>query len=153
MLLADSLAQAQDWANTDPAVKADRLSAEVHGPWDVDPSAIHTPTDPSGLEQYSLVLLKRGERWKPESPAFAEVMKHHHTLVKQITDQGKLAIAGPFPLSEQGELLGIAIFCVGREDTAELMQVDPAVKAGLLKAEIHPWATGKGVLTHGLPME
>lgn len=153
VLLADSAAQAQDWADTDPAVKAGRLAAEVHGPWDVDSSAIHTPTDPSGLEQYSLVLIKRGESWKPDTPEFAQVMQQHHPFVKQITDQGKLAIAGPFPLSDQGELVGISIFRVGREETAKWLQEDPAVKAGLLKPEIHPWATGKGVLAPGQPME
>lgn len=80
-------------------------------------------------------------------------MKRHHAFVKEITEQGKLAIAGPFPLGEPGELLGASIFRVGGEQTAKLLQDDPAVKAGLLKTEIHPWGTGKGVLAAGQPME
>jgi hypothetical protein len=30
---------------------------------------------------------------------------------------------------------------------------DPSVKAGLMKPEIHPWITGKGVLASGQPMQ
>ena len=41
----------------------------------------------------------------------------------------------------------------GLHDTAKLTQDDPIVKAGLLKAEIHPWGTGKGVLASGQPMQ
>jgi uncharacterized protein YciI len=149
---AESAAQAQEWTDSDPAVKAGRLAGEVHGPWDVDPSAIHAPAEPPGFEQYTLVLLKRGEKWKPDAPEFAEVMKQHHAFVKQMTDQGKLAIAGPF-LSSQGELLGISIFRVGADEAVTLTQSDPAVKAGLVKTEIHPWGTGKGVLAAGMPME
>jgi hypothetical protein len=55
------------------------------------------------------------------------------------------------PVSDQGELRGVAIFRVGIEQTAKLTEDDPTVKAGLLRAEIHPWGTGKGALASGQP--
>ena len=79
--------------------------------------------------------------------------EQHHAFVKRMTDEANLAIAGPFPFSDQGELRGVAIFRVGAEQTAKLTQDDPIVKAGLLKAEIHPWGTGKAVLASGQPMQ
>jgi uncharacterized protein YciI len=150
---ADSTAQAQDWANGDPAVKAGRLAAEVHGPWLIEASAIHPPSAFEGMEQYTLVLMKRGEKWNPGAPEFMEVMKQHPAFVKQMTAQGYMAVAGPFPFSDQGELRGVAIFRVGTEQAATLVKDDPTVKAGLLKPEIHPWITGKGVLAPGQPMQ
>jgi uncharacterized protein YciI len=150
---ADSAAQVQEWADSDPAVKAGRFSAEVHGPRGIDPSAIHNPAEVSGFEQYTLVLLKNGDHWDPNAPGFMDVMKQHHAFIKQITDKGNLAIAGPFPFSDPGELRGVGIYRVGTEQTAKLMQDDPIVKAGLLKPEIHPWGTGKGVLASGQPMQ
>ena len=70
-----------------------------------------------------------------------------------MTDQGNIAIAGHFPHNAEGELRGVAIFRVGTEQTAKLTQDDPAVKSALLKTEIHPWATGKGVLAAGQPLQ
>jgi uncharacterized protein YciI len=157
VLQADSAEQAQEWANSDPAVKVGHLSAEVHGPWLVDQSAIHSPAEPPALEQYSLVLMKRGDNWNPKAPEFTAVMKQHHAFIQQMKEQGTLAIAGPFPFSDPtndpGDLLGVAIFRVGAEQTAKLTQDDPIVKAGFLKPEIHPWGTGKGVLASGQPMQ
>jgi uncharacterized protein YciI len=153
VLQAESAAQAQAWADSDPAVKAGRLSAEVHGPWRIDASAIHGPAEPPAFEQYTLVLMKRRDKWNPNAPEFMDVVKQHHALLKQMTEQGNLAVAGPFPLDDQGELRGVEIFRVGAEQTARLVQDDPTVKAGLLKPEMHPWGTGKGVLAPGQPME
>jgi len=42
---------------------------------------------------------------------------------------------------------------VGTEQTATLLKDDPAMKAGLMKSEIHSWITGKGVLASGQPMQ
>jgi uncharacterized protein YciI len=151
---ADTAVRAKEWANNDPAVKAGRLAAEVHGPWLIDPRAIHQPAaTPQGMEQYTLVLMKRGEKWDTNAPGFLEVMKQHPVFVEQMTDQGNMAIAGPFPFSDQGELRGVGIFRVGTEQTAKLVQDDPTVKTGLLKPEIHPWITGKGVLAPGQPIQ
>jgi uncharacterized protein len=153
VLQAGSVAQAQEWANSDPAVKAGRIAAEVHGPWRIDSSAIHPPAEPPGLEQYTLVLMKQGDKWDPSAPEFMDVVKRHHALLVQMTEQRSLAIAGPFPLDDQGELRGAEIFRVGAEETAKLVQDDPTVKAGFLKPELHPWGTGKGVLAAGQPMQ
>ena len=153
VLKGDSVAQVQDSANGDPAVKAGRLNAEVHGPWLIDGNAIHPPATPEGMEQYSLVLMKRGEKWNPDAPGFMDVMKLHRAFVKEMIAQGYLAIAGPFPFGDQGELRGVAIFRVGTEQAAALVKDDPIVKAGLLKPEIHPWITGKGVLAAGQPVQ
>ena len=111
------------------------------------------PTAPPGFERYTLVGMKSGDHWNPNAPESRDAMKLHHAFVKQMTDQGNMAIAGPFAFSDQGELRGVAIFRVGVEQTAKLTQDDPIVKAGLLKAEIHPRGTGKGVLPSGQPMQ
>ena len=152
VLRAKSIVEAQQLANSDPAVKADRLFAEVHGPWFIDPSAIHEPNaGEQGMQQYTLVLMKRGEQWDPGAPGFAELVNQYPVLLKKMASQGKVAVAGPFPFAVPGELRGVAIFRVSAEQTAKLMQDDPAVKAGLLTLEIHPWITAKGVLAPGLP--
>ena len=153
VLQAESAAQAREWANSDPAVKAGRLSAEVHGPWLVDPGAFHAPIDPPGMEQYALVLMKSGEHWTPDAPEFMEVIKRHHAFIQQMTEQGNIALAGPFPLSVAGELRGVVIYRVAEAQAAKLTEEDPVVKAGVLKAELHPWATGKGVLASGQPLQ
>jgi uncharacterized protein YciI len=150
---ADSVAQAQEWANSDPAVKAGRLAPEIHGPWLIDASAIHPPSTPEGMEQYTLVLMKKGEKWKSDAPAFNFVVKEYPAFAKEMNAQGYLAVAGLLPFDDPRELRAVAIFRVGTEQTATLLKEDPDLKAGMLKPEIHPWATGKGVLAPGLPMQ
>jgi uncharacterized protein YciI len=151
---ADSAAQAQDWANSDPAIKAGRLAPEIHGPWLIDPSTVHQPPAKSeGIEQYTLVLMKRGDQWKSDAPGFMDILNEHKAFVEQMTAKGSVAVAGPFPLNVPGELRAVAIFRVGTEQTTALLKEDPATKAGLLKPEIHPWVTGKGVLAPGQPMK
>jgi hypothetical protein len=97
--------------------------------------------------------MKRGDNWKPDAPGFIDAMNQYGAFVKQMTDQGNMAIAGQFPQNDQGELRGVAIFRVGAEQAAKLTQDDSTVKSGLLKTEIHPWGTGKGVLASGQPMQ
>jgi hypothetical protein len=46
--------------------------------------------------------MKRGDNWNPNAPQFIDAMKQHPAFVKQMTEQGKMAIAGLFPLSDRG---------------------------------------------------
>ncbi len=153
VLVADSLAQAQEWTNSDPAIKAGRLAGEVHGPWNVAADAIHPPATPQGMEQYTLVLMKSGEKWNPAAPGFSDLLKQHGAFADNLTSQGKIALAGRLPFEGMDDLRGVLIYRVGADETAALVKDDPVVKAGILKPEIHPWITGKGVLAPGQPMQ
>jgi uncharacterized protein YciI len=151
VLKAASKEQAQEWSDTDPAVKAGRLAAEVHGPWMVRPDAIHEASTPQAMEQYTLALMHRGEKWNPASPEYQELLKPHIALIGKLTTEGTMALAGP--LRDEGELKGVFIYSVGTEQAAKLVQEDPLVKAGYLKPEMHPWMTAKGVLAAGQAMK
>jgi len=154
VLHAASLQQAQDWANSDPAVQAGRLVAEVHGPWQiVDPSAIHDPdAGTQEMQRYTLVLVMNGDQWNPDAPGFADALKPHGAYLHDMMGQGKIALVGRFSFSDP-DLRGVVIYRVALEEAKKFADDDPAVKAGLLRAEAHPWITGKGVLAPGLPMQ
>jgi uncharacterized protein YciI len=56
-----------------------------------------------------------------------------------------LVVAGP--LADNSEVRGILIFKgVTTEEAKALADEDPAVKAGRLAVDIHPWMVQKGVL-------
>jgi uncharacterized protein YciI len=154
VLHAASAAQAQEWVATDPAVHAGRLEGEVHGPWLIDPSALNDSPHPSqAMQQYSVVLMRRGNRWSDKAGDATDLVKQHAAFVKSMTERGNIAVAGLFPVSDPGDLLGVTISRVGAEQTAKMMDEDPLVNGGVLKPEIHPWITAEGMLAAGQPMK
>ena len=57
----------------------------------------------------------------------------------------KLIVAGP--CLDGGHLRGVSVFRVGSlEEAKALAEDDPAVRAGRLVIELHPWMVPKGVL-------
>jgi len=151
VLQAGSLQEAKSWADSDPAIKAGRLEAEVHGPWAIPPGRIQETSTPNSLEQYSLLLAKQGDNWNPKSPGFQDVVNQHVPYLMKLMDQKTLAVAGPF--LDGGELKGALIYTVSLDEAIKLEQQDPMVKAGNFKIESHPWATAKGVLAAGQPLK
>ena len=60
----------------------------------------------------------------------------HFEYLNRALDDGKLILAGP---CEDGEF-GIVVFRAASENEAlEFMQSDPAVRHGLMTAELHPF--------------
>lgn len=153
VLAANSQKKAEEWANSDPAVKAGRLSAEIYGPWMVDSNQIHhPPADQQGMEQYTFILLNRGDKWDAASSS-SDVMKQHAAYIQNMTTQGNIAIAGALASNDQSDPREVVIFRIPNDQAADMIQDDPAVKADIYKVDIHPWITGKGVLAPGQPMQ
>jgi uncharacterized protein YciI len=156
VLAANSQKKAEEWANSDPAIKSGRLSAEIYGPWLVDPNQIHHPlADAQGMEQYTFILLNRGEKWDAAS-SNSDVMKQHAAFIQNMIAQGNIAIAGALASNasnDQSDPREVIIFRIADDQAADMIQDDPAVKAGVYKVEIHPWITGAGVLAPGQPMQ
>ncbi len=101
--------------------------------------------DDYGMKQYVMAFLKRGpnrDRPKEESD---KLQRAHLDNIGRLAKEGKLVLAGPF-LSE-GDLRGIYIFDVKTEEEAkQLVETDPAIKAGSLVMELIPWY-GSAALT------
>lgn len=66
-----------------------------------------------------------------------------NAYISRLAQEGKLLVAGPF--ADNFEWKGIYIFkCASLEEAKAMAVLDPAVLAGRLKFEIHPWITEKG---------
>jgi len=91
------------------------------------------------LVQFQMAIMKKGPNWtsmKTEERN-ATVQKHIANVVA-LFDSGKVVIAGPF--DDETDLAGIFILRTESADEAKSWTgADPAVKAGLMVAEIHPW--------------
>lgn len=145
---ADSAAQVAEWCATDPAIHAGRLAPEIHGPWLIDPNAIQSPAATEGLEQYTLVLMR-----KADSSISVDLARQHAVFLKQQKKEGNLAVAGDFPPDHSSEVQGVLILRQKQDESTKIVNADPLVKAGVARVETHPWATGKGVLASGQPLQ
>jgi len=94
--------------------------------------------DDYGMHHYVMAFLKAGPNRDQDSTTAAEIQKAHMANIKRLAEEGKLVVAGPF--EDDGELRGIFIFDVATVDEAKtLTATDPAVQAGRLIMELHPW--------------
>jgi len=94
--------------------------------------------DDYGMRKYVMAFLKAGPNRDQDSVAAVELQRAHMANINRMADEGKLAVAGPF--LDGGELKGIYIFNVSTiEEAKALTETDPAVKAGRLVMELHPW--------------
>jgi uncharacterized protein YciI len=94
--------------------------------------------DEYGMKQYVMAFLKTGPNQSLDSATSAQLQRAHLDNIFRMADEGKLVLAGPF--LDGGDLRGIYIFNVSTvEEAKTLTETDPAVKAGTLVMELHPW--------------
>ena len=141
---ASSAEEAKAWAEADPMVAAGVRIAEMLPWWSEE--IFSKPAQPLKLTQMFLAFLTRGEKWTPEkTPATEAIQKGHMANIGKLAEMKKLVAAGPF--GGNGRLRGIFVFRVASlEEAKALTATDPAVQAGRLAMEIHPWMIPEGIL-------
>ena len=94
--------------------------------------------DDYGMRKYVMAFLKKGPNRTTNKEEAAKLQAAHMENIGRLAKEGKLALAGPF--LDNGELRGIYIFNVESvEEAKALTETDPAIKAGSLIMELHPW--------------
>jgi uncharacterized protein YciI len=141
---AKSADEAKAWVEADPSVAAGFHTFEMHPWWSED--IFGKATKPLKLTQTYFAFLTRGEKWTPEkTPATEEIQKGHMANINRLAEMKKLIAAGPF--GDNGRLRGIFVFRVSSlKEAKALTATDPAVQAGRLAMNIHPWMVPEGVL-------
>jgi len=106
----------------------------------------------NNIRQYWFVLLVKGNNRTQDSATAATIQAGHMANISKLYNDGKLKVAGPF--GDDGNWRGIFIFdCATKEEVEQLLQTDPAVAAGRLAYEIHPWYTAPtGSFKEGKPL-
>jgi uncharacterized protein YciI len=112
------------------------------------PTATPPPNvGPGGYEMttYFVGFLYRGPSWSPEeTPESRKTQEGHLANIQRLAKEGKLLLAGPF--TDDGDLRGMFVFQVASlEEAKALCDTDPAVQAGRLRVELHPWFSAKGI--------
>ncbi|MFN0032693.1 MAG: YciI family protein [Flavobacteriales bacterium] len=94
--------------------------------------------DDYGMKQYVMAYLKKGPDRSQDSTTASELQMAHLNNIMRMADEGKLVVAGPF--MDDTAVRGIYIFNTPSVDTAAAWtNTDPAVIAGRLVMELHPW--------------
>lgn len=95
------------------------------------------------LKQYWLVLLRKGTNRMQDSITAASIQEGHMANIRKLGSAGVLLMAGP--MGDDTDLR--VIFILDAKDSATAaayINTDPAVKAGRLRFELHPWWTQTG---------
>ena len=123
------------------------LTATVHGQATYDAAlAARLKADDNGMKTYVMAFLKAGpNRNRPPQEA-QKLQAAHRANINRLAAEGKLVLAGPF--ADDGALRGIYIFDVATIAEAEaLTKTDPAIQAGQLEMELHPWYGSAALMT------
>ncbi|MDR9364340.1 MAG: YciI family protein [Balneolaceae bacterium] len=94
--------------------------------------------DDYGMRQYVMAFLKTGPNPSTDSTEAMKLQRTHLDNIRRMAEAGDLLLAGPF--MDDGEVRGIYVFDVRTvEEARKLTETDPAIRAGALEMELHPW--------------
>lgn len=101
--------------------------------------ATRLAADEFGMKHYILVILKSGPNKSTDKKSKDSCFAGHLANIKRLAEAKQLVVAGPFG-KNSNDFRGLFILNVATEDAAkQLLESDPAIKAGFLLPELYPW--------------
>ena len=97
------------------------------------------------MTSYVMGLLRKGPKWTGSNNEEAQrIQEGHMENIRKMAATGKLVVAGPF--TDNGDIRGILIFQeTSIEEAKAMVDQDPAIKAGRMIVELHPWFAAAGL--------
>jgi uncharacterized protein len=95
--------------------------------------------DDYGMKSYILVILKSGENTTTDKKFIDSCFAGHMSNMGVMVKAGKLVVAGPIAKNEKSYRGIFILNAKDFEEAKELLKGDPAVKEGLLDAELYNW--------------
>lgn len=144
-----SVAEANEFASADPAVRQKRLSVESYqwaGPEgigaDYRKEKAANPASEDRMARYALVLLRKSAGWSGWPSK--EVFEAHFAHAAALHETRKLAAAGPF--IDGGDWLDVFVFRdTPLGEAKKSVEQDPLVRGGFARVEAYDWLVGEGI--------
>jgi len=107
--------------------------------------------DDYGMKNYIFVILKTGPNVSADRELATQSFRGHLDNINRLVEAGKLIVAGPMGKNDKSYRGIFILNNIGSMEEAQgLLQTDPAIKNGLLEAEIYDWY-GSAALPEYLP--
>jgi uncharacterized protein YciI len=99
-----------------------------------------TGADDYGMKSYIFVILKTGMNQTDDKTFISNSFRGHLENINRLVEEKKLIVAGPFGKNENNYRgLFILSNIATLDEAKELLQSDPAIKAGLMDVELYKW--------------
>jgi len=98
------------------------------------------------IKQFWLVILKTGPKDKEitDTTARNKIFAGHFENIMRLYNDGIIKVAGPFGKNDFTWRGLFILDCKTKEEVEGYLKTDPAIAAGRMDYEIHPWWTAKG---------
>ena len=131
----DSLAEAQTWLKTDPAVQANRWNLEIL-PFTPRVGSVCSVSETEMVDYFFVRFNAIVEKFT--APIYPNLIRQHDAFVKAVTHQLDVVSEGVFGPNEGGILI------LKDSVTADLFSNDPGVQQGLIDVEVKKLFIAKG---------
>lgn len=115
------------------------------------PAQEQTPPPAARMTTYYVGLIYQGPKWSPYlTPEVGKLQQDHLEHIRKLSEEGKLILSGRF--ADEGDLRGMLFFKVATlQEARDIVRADPAVSAGQIRIELHPWYAPSGLRSDATP--